>query len=331
MLRERDNLFMKKILIASVILASVPFATFAQTATSTSIPVTPAVAVTLPDPGLVPGDFFYFLDRWGEGIGNFFTFGTENKARRALAHAEERASELNAVLAEKGSKAPEVAQAQQDFQNELSHATQIVADAKAKGSDVTTLAQDVSAEFERSKEMLKEAYRNHHDQVVGQEQGLKNALEQARKAGDQTAIAELQSKIDAATTEGDFSLEQEGLVDDNLDNERANLDNVLGEQRAAQVHIMNAMRNHEDALRAGVGTTTLGEYDSLMMKASEAMKAGDFQTAKDYAKDARTAVHDTERVQMMKKEASSTEETTKDTVDMNDMMSEMDGEGSSGQ
>jgi len=39
-------------------------------------PITPAQEALpeLPNPGILPDSFWYFLDRWGEGIHEFFIF-----------------------------------------------------------------------------------------------------------------------------------------------------------------------------------------------------------------------------------------------------------------
>lgn len=53
----------------------------------------------LPDPGLTPESPFYFLDRWGEGLQDFFTFNPENKTRLQLAFVAERTAEFDVMLA----------------------------------------------------------------------------------------------------------------------------------------------------------------------------------------------------------------------------------------
>ena len=55
----------------------------------------------LPNPGLLPGSPFYFLDTLFENIGTFFTFKDKTKAERFLSLAEERLAEAK-KLAEQG-------------------------------------------------------------------------------------------------------------------------------------------------------------------------------------------------------------------------------------
>ena len=51
----------------------------------------------LPDPGITPDSPFYFFDTMGKGIGLFFAFGPEAKARKALEYAEERLAETRVM------------------------------------------------------------------------------------------------------------------------------------------------------------------------------------------------------------------------------------------
>ncbi len=55
-------------------------------------------AVELPDPGLIPGNFFYFLKIFFENIRTFFTFGEIAKAERFLFLAELRLAEVKKLI-----------------------------------------------------------------------------------------------------------------------------------------------------------------------------------------------------------------------------------------
>ena len=58
-------------------------------------------AISLPSPGLMPDNPFYFLDVWGEKIGLFFAFSHEAKIGKALTYSEEKLAETSA-LTQKG-------------------------------------------------------------------------------------------------------------------------------------------------------------------------------------------------------------------------------------
>ncbi|MDA1337149.1 MAG: DUF5667 domain-containing protein [bacterium] len=51
----------------------------------------------LPNPGITPESPFYFLDRIGEALQEFFTFNPEGKARLQITFAAERVAEIEAA------------------------------------------------------------------------------------------------------------------------------------------------------------------------------------------------------------------------------------------
>jgi len=59
--------------------------------------------------GIKPGSFFYFFDTTFENISLFFTFGSENKAKKALEYADERLAEAKESADENNPKAVEKA------------------------------------------------------------------------------------------------------------------------------------------------------------------------------------------------------------------------------
>lgn len=95
----------------------------------------------LPDPGLKPGDFFYFLDEWAEAIRDFFTFNPEDKALLQTKRALERIAEIKAILETKGIDAPGLVVAQEKIQVNIAKAAKILKTQKAKGEDVVVMAK----------------------------------------------------------------------------------------------------------------------------------------------------------------------------------------------
>ena len=290
---------MKKVFITSMVVVAMPFMALAQT--NVSATATAATTVTLEDPGLVPGDFFYFLDRWGEDIDSFFTFKPESKAHLAIKHAKERAAELDVVLKTKGLTSPEAQQTKEDFNGEIKIAGSVVADEKAKGNDVTALSQEISHEFEISKDMLKEAYRGHHDDLKGEAKDLHEKLKAAINAGDVAAQAAIEADLKNISTEAALTLNEEGDVENNLDAEKQNFENGMGVQQSAESRIANADRTRAQFVREtsvlGMATTsltvdTLASFDALFVKAKAELNAGDFEAAKNDAEDAESILQD---------------------------------------
>lgn len=293
---------MKKILIASMMLISVPFIGFAQSnATTTTAP-----AVVLEDPGFIPGDFFYFLDRWTESMNYFLTFKPESKALLALDHARERASEVKSVLKERGAQSSEAAQAKQDFADELKLASTIVADQKSQGKDVSAFIKEIDDEFEMSKDMLKEAYHGHRDELKSQEKDLQNKLKDAIKAGDTAMQASIEAEIKAISQDASAVLDEEDSVEDDFDVEKGHIEEAMGDKTSAESHIANAERTYDmlvkDAQASGLPLNQIAvqEYTKLIADAKTAFAAGNFETAKKDAKEANKTLHEAERGVNMK-------------------------------
>jgi len=76
-----------KIVIIAFALLVTPVLVFAQNGT------------VLPSPGLTPESPFYFLDRWGEGLQDSFTFNFESKARLQVIFVAERIAEFDVMIA----------------------------------------------------------------------------------------------------------------------------------------------------------------------------------------------------------------------------------------
>jgi len=101
-----------------------------------------AQGVELPGPGLTPDSPFYFLERFAEGIGTFFTFGDLNKAARYAALASERIAEAQAVI-NKGK--PEVAEkALKRYEDQLGRALAKAETAKTKGQNIERVTEIVA-------------------------------------------------------------------------------------------------------------------------------------------------------------------------------------------
>ncbi|MHB1118417.1 MAG: DUF5667 domain-containing protein [Minisyncoccota bacterium] len=288
---------MKQLLLVGAMLISLPFALVSAQETTTTT-ATSAPSATLPASGLVPGDFFYFLDRWSEAIVSAFTFNPESKAERAFEHAHERVSEIQAILMEKGIGAPEVAQAKQAFEGELTRAAAIVANEKAKGIDVSMFAPRVDENFERSKDMLKQAYRGYRDDLKEAEKGLSEQLKEALKAGNTTVGSMIEAELNRLNDEASSALDEEGSVDDRLGQGKQHLDETLGEKQAAESHIANAERARENLVHeASVRGFTLDKeilalFDEMLKSAQSAMTDENFEAAKEYAKDAKEILND---------------------------------------
>ncbi len=285
---------MKQIFLAGFLLVSVPFMAGAQV----NVPATTNVAteVALKDAGIVPGNFFYFLDRFTESVNYFATFRAESKAKLALEYAQERASEVHIVLKTKRVQSKEVKSVKDDFEKGLRLAASIVAKQKVKGVDVSSLAKDISDEFEISKDMLKLAYKARYDDLKTQEKDLRKKLVEAIKAGDVVARDVIEAELKKVNEEASMLKDEEDSVDDDFDEEENKFEDSMGKQQSAESHIVNAERarvkfvNDMAVLGSATTTTTvntLASFDAMLASAKAAFAIGDFEVAKDNAKEAR--------------------------------------------
>lgn len=284
---------MKRFIIAGTILALLPFVSFAQTATTTSW-----VVIKLPAPGLTPADFFYFMDRFGEEFNDFFTFRAESKARIALKHAQERAAEIQEMVKTKGVDSSEVKKAHKNFEKNLKNAVAAVSQEKVKGNDVSALSKEVDDEFEDSKEMLKEAFRGYYEDLKKEEKRLEAALRVAIAAGNASTTAGIRTELARIANEKLLSVGKERDVDDDSDEDEDDLDETMGDQVSAMSHIKNA---EEERVRFVTFTQVQGvladaevlkDFDAMLAEAKASFGTGDFESAKEYAKDARDILKD---------------------------------------
>ena len=291
---------MKKILFASTVLLSLPFAVGAQIAVTTpTVPV--STIAPLPDPGFVPGDFLYFFDRFGEGFNFFYTFNPEAKARLALHYAQERASEIAVVLKTKGADSSEALRAKADFDKNLGHASDSILEAKNKGLDVSASARAIDDQFEASKSMLKNVYHLHYEDLKNEDSKLREDLVRVEKQSDGTEKTRIEGILDRHAREINQIIDDEDSLDNDFNEEKEKLEASMGEQQSAENQITNAKRTRiqfvAEMTIQGTATSTatveaLSSFDALLVKATTALAVKDYENAKEYAKEAKHALND---------------------------------------
>ncbi len=148
----------KSILISSLF---VPLFIFAQN------------QAVLPNAGLTPESPFYFLDKLGETLREFFTFNPEAKAHLQIDFASERIAEVKVILETRGVNAKGLKVAQSRLQANIAKAAGIVEDEKSKGRDVSELAKSLSEDFDANKEALKQAFKDQERSIEAKVDELK--------------------------------------------------------------------------------------------------------------------------------------------------------------
>lgn len=319
---------MKKLLLAGIMLASAPFIVSAQTSatgTVTTGTTTASATVVAPvDPGLAPGDFFYFLDRWGEELNTFFTFNKEKKAQLHLEYAKERVAEMKKVLEKPDAKLDDVKSAKENFDAQVADAAAIVKSEKDSGADVANLARELDDELDQSRTELKDVLQGHQDNQGRAEAEIraKIAALTASSTATSTNSNELQGltqALESITKEKNNANNEEENIDADLSDEQAIFEQVMGPQMAAEKHLEQATRLR-DQLEQVAGQVSQQVSEQLMKQAEEAMKRGDFEAAKRISKDAERGLENAkmmrEGINMGVPNASGTEMNMEDSVDI---------------
>jgi len=266
---------MKKTIVIGAVLLSLPFTTFAQTdATVNTEPVLPGVAAV---PGFVPGDFFYFLDRWSEALNMAFTFDKTQKARKHLEFAKERVSEIDEIINISDLRIEDAASARTDFDRRVTVATDILREEKAKGSDVANLAREIDDELDDSVANLKDILGSRESNASRAEEEIRTKL--ATLSLEDPQFKGLTQALESITKEkGNVTREKDSLDVDHND-EQALLEELMGEELSAQKHLEQTMRR-QVLLERVTGQVPTPASEQLMQQAGAAIQRGDFDTAK---------------------------------------------------
>src|SRR3989344_5942563 len=125
--------------------------------------------VALPNAGLTPESAFYFVDKIGESLREFFTFNPEGKAHLQIDFAAERIAEIKIILETKGVNAKGLEVAESRLQANIARAAGIVESEKSKGKDVRELAKSISEDFDVNKETLTQSLNDEERTIVPKE------------------------------------------------------------------------------------------------------------------------------------------------------------------
>ena len=152
----------------------------------------PASASAATNPGVKPGSFFYFFDTTFEQISLFFTFSPEKKAEKALAYADERLAEVEAIAEEQNSNA--VKTAITNYESNIALAAEKSKEVQDKGKAenlLTLIANNAS----KNQEVLSAVLIKVPDEA---KEAITQAIEASRKGQEEATkqIAELKGEIE---------------------------------------------------------------------------------------------------------------------------------------
>ncbi|GEM_PF-1503413 len=293
----------KYIFVFSAVLLLMPFLALAQT--------------TLPSAGITPDSSFYFLDRLGEALQEFFTFNPEAKAHLQITFAAERVAEIKIILETKGISAKGLEVAQSRLQAHLASAATIVTDQKAEGKDVSQLAKELDDEFEAPKTVLEQTFKDEERALETKEKELKAKIRTARQAGDIAQVEALVKEL------GDIKAQKE-LLDAKKDDQEKALENEnekIKEEMDAKTEAEKVIRDNQSGKQEildeaakdniTVPAETFGKFDELLAQAKSAFAAGNYEEVKRLVKQAEKSLDAAEKAIENLKEAKDNEEEIK--------------------
>lgn len=135
-------------------------------------------AQLLVSPGLTPSSPFYFLDRLGEFIEEFFTFSVEGKVRLQVEFAAERVAEIKLTLETQGAQSEALGVALERLKENAVKAAEIFDDEKNEGNDITDLIKEISEGFDEQDELLEEIFAEHKEVLEVRGEELKTKIEE---------------------------------------------------------------------------------------------------------------------------------------------------------
>lgn len=286
---------MKTIKLAALSLLLAPVLAFAQVDEASA--------------GLRPDSPFYFFDRIGEAIQRVFTFNPEAKAKLEISFAAERISEIKVILESKGIDAKGLDVAEKRLADNLTRVAGIVEKEKNKGKDVSELAKKLTDDFEARKDALEDAFENEKDALEVKIEELKNKIKEAQKAGDSATVESLSAELGKLKAQKETLSNKIEEKKNELEESKELLEKEMNAKEEAAKKIaeaekkMTAIKNEEMKKGIDVPSDIIAKFDTTIAKAKAAYDAGNYDEARNLAKEAKKiAAIGSELAEKMKEE-----------------------------
>ncbi|OGM90446.1 hypothetical protein A2999_01410 [Candidatus Wolfebacteria bacterium RIFCSPLOWO2_01_FULL_38_11] len=256
--------------------------------------------VVLPNAGLTPESSFYFFDKLGEALQEFFTFNPEGKARLQITFAAERIAEIKIILETKGVSAKGLEVAQSRLQANIARAAGIVEDEKSKGKDVSRLAKELDDEFEKPKSALADSFKAEKRVLEAKEHELKAKIREARRAGDTAQVEALVKELGEIKAQKELLELKEEEQEEALEQEEEKIEREMDKKEDAEKAIKEAEEEKQEVLDeaaedgVSVPTEAFEKFDRLLAQAKELFSKENYVGAKQLAKQAEDALEKVE-------------------------------------
>src|SRR3990167_7082697 len=297
-----------KIKIVLISLLFIPALVFAQN------------QAVLPNAGLTPESPFYFFDKLGEALREFFTFKPESKAHLQIDFAAERIAEIKIILETKGVNAKGLEVAQSRLQANIAKAAGIVEGEKSKGKDVSELAKNISEDFDANKEALKQAFKDGERSLEAKEDELKAKIREARRAGDTAQVEALLKELGEIKAQKELLELKEEEQEEALEQEEEKIEREMDKKEDAEKAIKEAEEERQEVLDkaaedgVSVPAEAFEKFDRLLAQAKELFSKENYVGAKQLAKQAEDALEKVEDAIEDLEEAKEEEEELKEEI-----------------
>src|SRR3989344_7368919 len=256
--------------------------------------------VMLPNAGLTPESAFYFVDKIGEALREFFTFNPESKAHLQIDFAAERIAEIKIILETKGVNAKGLEVAESRLQANIAKAAGIVEGEKSKGKDVSELAKSISRDFDANKEALKQAFKAEERSLEAKEDELKAKIREARRAGDTAQVEALVKELGEIKAQKELLELKEEEQEEALEQEEEKIEREMDKKEDAEKAIKEAEEEKQEVLDeaaedgVSVPAEAFEKFDRLLAQAKELFAKENYVGAKQLAKQAEDALEKVE-------------------------------------
>lgn len=256
--------------------------------------------VALPNAGLTPESAFYFVDKLGEALREFFTFNPDAKAHLQIDFAAERIAEIKIILETKGVEAKGLVVAQSRLQAHLGNAAEIVVKQKNKGKDVSELAKSISDDFDANKEALKQAFKDQELALEAKEDELKAKIREARRAGDTAQVEALVKELGEIKAQKELLELKEEEQEEALEQEEEKIEKEMEKKEDAEKAIKEAEEEKREVLDeaaedgVSVPIEAFEKFDKLLAQAKELFAKENYVGAKQLAKQAEKSLEKVE-------------------------------------
>ncbi len=237
---------MKKIFISSSIILTTLFVLAGNTAFAED------KQVQLPPAGLTPESPFYFFDRLGERIQEFFTFNPKAKAKLQIEFAGERIAEIKVMVEEKGTHTEGINAAKSLLLANVAHAAEIINKEKSSGKDVSSLAKDIDDQFDAREKLLVQTFLDARAKLIAEHLDIRTKLlKDAQVSGDTAKISEIQNQLQNIENESNDLKDKKDEIKNSLDEEKKKIEENMNQEDQNQDKIDQNNENQQEQNQEG--------------------------------------------------------------------------------